>query len=283
MVAEKRYALLIDGDNISHKYIDLILRELRSFGSVTIRRVYGDWTANSKKGWRDKLLENSLTPVQQYNYTIGKNSSDFALVIDAMDILYSNNVDGYVLVSSDSDFTKLAMRLREAGKHVIGMGESKTPSPFVKACENFLTLDMLYKLSSDSDKKKSSRQNRKNAVDKNQAKKRSGKKHQEFDEEIVAEEGIDEVDVSLEEVLPITDIEDIKEAILSIVENDSDEDGWTFLADLPRKIQKIYPDFDHRNYGYRKFAKMIEDINGLKIRREDSSNGVTKLLYVHLE
>lgn len=142
---ERKFALLIDADNISPKYLMVMLAEAKRYGNVTIRRIYGDWTDNSKKTWKDNLLDYSIVPIQQYSYTTGKNSSDSAMIIDAMDILYSNVIDGFILVSSDSDFTRLAMRLREAGKTVIGMGEAKTPSAFVKACEEFKTLDVLFK------------------------------------------------------------------------------------------------------------------------------------------
>ena len=143
METEKKYALLIDADNVSPKYMDLVLRETKTLGDVSIRRIYGDWTEIGKHSWKECLLENSLTPIQQYSYTTGKNASDSAMIIDAMDILYTREIDGFVIVSSDSDFTKLAMRLRESGKYVVGMGESKTPSPFVKTCERFRTRDIL--------------------------------------------------------------------------------------------------------------------------------------------
>ena len=149
---EKKFALLIDADNVSSKYIEIVTKEAQTLGNVTIRRIYGDWTSSSKNSWKDSLLENSLTPIQQYNYTVGKNSSDSAMIIDAMDVLYTGNVDGFIIVSSDSDFTKLAVRLRESGKRVIGMGESKTPTPFVRACEQFKTLDVLYKNNSQQPK-----------------------------------------------------------------------------------------------------------------------------------
>ena len=144
MENDRRFALLIDADNISPKYIDIILTETVNYGIASVRRIYGDWTNNSKQSWKDCLLRKSLTPVQQYSYTTGKNSSDSAMIIDAMDILYGNHVDGFIIATSDSDFTTLARRLREDGKMVIGMGESKTPMAFIKACEQFKTLDVLY-------------------------------------------------------------------------------------------------------------------------------------------
>lgn len=140
---EKRYALLIDSDNVSAKYIDTIFDELADRGMVTVRRIYGDW-ARSVNGWnRATLLRNSIVPIQQFAYTQGKNATDSAMIIDAMDLLYTGNLDGFCLVSSDSDFTRLAERLREAGKEVVGMGENKTPEAFVKACTSFKMLDAL--------------------------------------------------------------------------------------------------------------------------------------------
>ncbi|MCD8156572.1 MAG: NYN domain-containing protein [Clostridiales bacterium] len=143
MAEENKFALLVDVDNISPKYVSVMLNEAKSYGSVSIRRAYGDWTDRQKKTWKECLLENSIIPIQQYSYTTGKNASDSSMIIDAMDILYTDNVDGFIIVSSDSDFTRLAMRLREAGKIVIGMGESKTPKAFVRSCEEFNVLEVL--------------------------------------------------------------------------------------------------------------------------------------------
>ncbi len=143
MENEKKIALLIDAENVSQKYIKYILDELATYGISTYKRIYGDWTQPNLSSWKEQLLECSITPVQQYSYTKGKNSTDSALIIDAMDILYSKNVDGFCIVSSDSDFTRLAARLREAGMFVIGMGEEKTPRPFITACERFKYLESL--------------------------------------------------------------------------------------------------------------------------------------------
>ena len=140
---EKCYALLIDADNISAKYIKPILTELSKYGVITYKRIYGDWTSTQHSSWKDELLKNSITPIQQFSYTQGKNATDSAMIIDAMDILYTNDVDGFCIVSSDSDFTRLVSRLRESGKMVIGMGENKTPEPFRKACDKFTILENL--------------------------------------------------------------------------------------------------------------------------------------------
>ena len=140
---EDRFALLIDADNVSAKYIKPILDELSKYGNVTYKRIYGDWTKTNNASWKEELLQNSITPIQQFSYTHGKNATDSAMIIDAMDMLYTSELEGFCLVSSDSDFTKLASRLRESGKTVIGMGEGKTPSPFRKACDIFTELELL--------------------------------------------------------------------------------------------------------------------------------------------
>lgn len=260
MEEEKRYALLIDADNVSSKYIEIVTKEAKLFGNVTVRRIYGDWTSNLKNSWKECLLDNALSPIQQYSYTTGKNSSDAALIIDAMDILYQDNVDGFILVSSDSDFTRLATRLRESGKHVVGMGESKTPTPFVRACEQFKTLDVLYKNEVEKKKKPAPRVHAKKRI------------------KVVANEPevIQETDV----VQPITNLQAIKATILSLLDENSDEDGWMYLSELGNMIQKTYSDFDCRNYGYAKFGKMIESFREFQTRKDDSSNGITKIVLV---
>ena len=147
-----KFAVLIDAENISYRYVDIIMDELAKEGVITYRRIYGDWSDKKTKGWKDKLLANSIIPIQSFPYTSGKNSTDSTMVIDAMDILYTGKVDGFCLVSSDCDFTRLASRLKEAGMKVIGMGESKTPSAFVAACSEFKYLDVLYSESEKDDK-----------------------------------------------------------------------------------------------------------------------------------
>ena len=143
MENEKRFAILFDADNVSYRFVKPILDEMTNEGIATYKRVYGDFTHAENAKWREVMLQHSILPMQQYNYTTGKNSTDSALIIDAMDILYSGNVDGFCIVSSDSDFTRLAARLREAGMTVIGMGEQKTPKPFVNACNRFKFFEAL--------------------------------------------------------------------------------------------------------------------------------------------
>ena len=261
---EKKYALLIDADNVSSKYIGIVTKEAQTLGNVTIRRIYGDWTSSSKNSWKDSLLESSLTPIQQYNYTVGKNSSDSAMIIDAMDVLYTGNVDGFIIVSSDSDFTKLAMRLRESGKRVIGMGESKTPTPFVRACEQFKTLDVLYK-NNNSGAKNNSPEPKNNIQEK--TKKQCGKNSEPEK-------------APVKDAEPITNLKSIKATVISLLDENSDEDGWMYLSELGNMIQKMYSDFDCRNYGFHKFGKLIESFPELQTRKDDSSNGITNIVLV---
>lgn len=250
MEREKKFALLIDADNISPKYIEIILSESKEFGSISIRRIYGDWTDVTKSSWKSILLENSITPIQQYTYTTGKNSSDSAMIIDAMDILYGDDVDGFILVSSDSDFTRLAMRLRESGKDIVGMGESKTPSPFVKSCMIFKTLDVLYKATL----------------------KEKGKKNASGQQETVPEN-------NAEEVSPITSFNRIKNTIVTLVDTKSDDDGWLYLGTLGNYLLKEYPDFDCRNYGYNKLAELVKNCRELETKIEKSKDGRTSNIY----
>ncbi len=147
MENESRLAVLIDGDNIPSAYVKEMMEEIAKYGNPTIKRIYGDWTKPLLAKWKNLLLENAITPMQQYSYTSGKNATDSAMIIDAMDILYSGKVNGFCLVSSDSDFTRLAIRLREAGMKVYGIGEKKTPEPFIVACDKFIYVEILQNLS----------------------------------------------------------------------------------------------------------------------------------------
>ena len=237
MDREKRFALLIDADNVSPKYLSVILSEAKTYGIVSIRRIYGDWTSSSKKAWKDILLENSIIPVQQYSYTTGKNASDSAMIIDAMDILYTDDVDGFVIASSDSDFTRLAMRLREAGKTVIGMGESKTPSAFIKSCEEFKTLDVIFRNSAAEEEAEAARE-------------------RELEGSAPAQE----------KAVSITDIREIKKTISFFLDNHSDEDGKMPLSTLGKLLINTYPEFDVRNYGkYKKMRTFIEDMDEFEV------------------
>lgn len=154
-----KLAVLIDGDNIPSAYVKEMMEEIAKYGNPTIKRIYGDWTNPHLNKWKSVLLENAVTPIQQYGYTQGKNATDSAMIIDAMDILYSQKVNGFCLVSSDSDFTRLATRLREAGMNVIGIGEKKTPNPFIVACDRFIYIEILKNNAKESSKEKESKKN----------------------------------------------------------------------------------------------------------------------------
>ena len=249
---ESRYALLIDADNVSPKYIGTIMREAKTCagfsGVISIRRIYGDWTETDKSSWKSCLLENSLNPIQQYSYTTGKNASDSAMIIDAMDILYTGNVDGFIIASSDSDFTRLAMRLREAGKRVVGMGERKTPSPFVKACDQFITLDLLFRAPKENSTE------RKKAIAQSKNKKK--------------------------EVVPITTLYEVQATIETLLDEHSDEDGWMFLGDIGNMLTKLYSDFDCRNYGYSKLSDLIKSLSVMEVRKEKQKDSHNQLVYV---
>lgn len=230
---DKKFALLIDADNTSSKYIKTIIDEITNLGITTYRRIYGDWTSPNLQNWKETLLEYSITPMQQYSYTTGKNSTDSAMIIDAMDILYAENVDGFCLVSSDSDFTKLAMRLREAGKTVIGMGKQQTPRPFVTACNQFKYLDLL---SQEVQKEKTA------TVKKATKKSAPQESKKNTNQKLV-------------------------DSISKIIEANSNDDGWMYAAQVGKLLQKKYPDFDCRNYGYKKFALLLEGL-GFDTRKE---------------
>ncbi len=248
MSDDRRFAVLIDIENISRKYVGLILDEASNYGDLTIKRAYGDWTKAESASWRNELLENSIIPMQQFNNTFGKNSSDSALIIDAMKILYSSNVDGFCLVSSDSDFTRLAATLKEEGKIVVGMGESKTPNALIKACDSFKMLDVLYKEANaeKEDKRKASKTAAKTSAA--AAKNTTAKK----------------------QTNNLTKLSTIEKAIKQIIIANDDEVGMNMGA-LGNSLQRRYPDFDTRNYGSSKFSKFLEQFSSLSVIKVDST------------
>lgn len=219
-----KYAILIDSENVSAKYIESIFDELSRLGSITVRKIYGDWSRNTN-GWdKDCLLSYSIQPVQQFSYTTGKNSTDSAMIIDAMDLLYTSNIDGFCLVTSDSDFTRLASRLREAGKQVIGMGERKTPKAFVSACTSFKILDSLV------------------TEDLNRSPSKSGTQ-----------------DNTASDESNITSIRDIKKTVYNIIDENDDKDKKTHMGEIGSRLVNKYPDFDVRNYGYSKLSTFLSE------------------------
>lgn len=231
MENDRKIAVLIDADNVSQKYIQYILDEIVNHGIPTYKRIYGDWTKPQLASWKELLLEYSITPIQQYSYTTGKNATDSALIIDAMDILYSKNVDGFCIVSSDSDFTKLASRLREAGMYVLGMGEKKTPRAFIAACEKFKYLEALSSLVPSENKK--------------------------YDSKDVLEE---------------RDRKTLIRSIQNIVTEISDEDGWAYMGDVGNMLNKRYPEFDTRNYGYTKLTSLVSSLKAFDVMSRRTSN-----------
>lgn len=241
---ETNLAVLIDGDNIPSAYIKEMMEEIAKYGSPTIKRIYGDWTKPHLVKWKNVLLENAINPIQQYGYTQGKNATDSAMIIDAMDILYSDKVDGFCLVSSDSDFTRLATRLREAGKNVIGIGEKKTPEPFIVACDRFIYIEILK--NSDKDTDQTNGKGGKTAKKKN-------------------------VDKITPKVIRL---------ISQTISDVADEDGWAFLGDVGSLLQKKQPNFDSRNYGFQKLTPMIHSIDKFEIESRTNQNSKFKLIYV---
>lgn len=246
---ELRLAVLIDAENVPYRHIKGILEEVAKYGTPTIKRIYADWTSPAVTGWKNSLLENAITPIQQYSYTSGKNSSDSAMIIDAMDILYSGKVDGFCIVSSDSDFTRLATRLREAGMRVIGIGERKTPNSFIVACDKFIYIEIIS----------------------THVKNKATEADESSKESIVPQE-----------VKPST--LEIDERLISLIAtsvNDvADESGWAFLGEVGNLISKKQPDFDSRNYGFSKLTLLIKSIDRFELEFRKTSNSRIKHIYV---
>jgi hypothetical protein len=246
-----RLAVLIDADNIPYSNVKGMLEEIAKYGTPTFKRIYGDWTRPTISGWKSVLLENAITPVQQYSYTKGKNSTDSALIIDGMDILYSGKVDGFCIVSSDSDFTRLATRLREAGMKVIGIGERKTPHPFIVACDKFIYLEIITSSVSAPDTAPEIRKRGKPVVRK--------KKKEETEQQ--------------------TPALIVKRLIASSISDLADENGWAYLGDVGNLILKKQPDFDPRNFGFPKLTPLIRSLDFEIDERESGQNHI-KHIYI---
>ena len=264
MVEKKRFAVLIDADNVSAKYIKYILDEIANYGVATYKRIYGDWTKSTASSWKDILLENSVSPIQQYGYTVGKNATDSAMIIDAMDILYSGNVEGFCIVSSDSDFTKLSSRLRESGMLVVGMGEKKTPKPFIEACNQFKYLDVL----AESEKKTIAMEESHliNDLNTEQIKKQETKKENDSKTENKMKESKNtNTQDSIDNVKNMTDLSVIKMAIIKMMNEVDAEDQRMNMGELGSRLVKRYPDFDVRNYGDTKLSKFLKKFDFLEI------------------
>ncbi len=280
MASDSRFAVLIDADNVSVKYIKIILDEISKDGIATYKRIYGDWTNPSLVSWKSALLDNSVTPIQQYSYTTGKNSTDSAMIIDAMDILYSGKVEGFCLVSSDSDFTRLASRLRESGMTVIGMGESKTPNSFIAACNKFKYLDIL----AAADEEEPEEAPKKTPQKKTPSRKTSSPKKAAKEESKAEKEPKQESkkqEKSIEE--PRTSLRTIRRALRTIVRENSDEDNWIIIGKVGNILDKRYPDFDVRNFGFSKLTPFLDSLDMFEIKSERKDNNSSPQMYVRLK
>lgn len=271
-----KLAILIDADNISSKYIKTLMDEAANEGVITYKRIYGDWTKPNLNSWKEELLAYSITPIQQYAYTTGKNSTDSAMIIDAMDILYSGKVDGFILVSSDSDFTRLAARLKESAMLVIGMGNKQTPKPFVVACSKFKFLDVLSNEESDVVIK-----NEIEEVDEEKTEKKGKAKDKK-----AKEKNADKSKVKVAETSSQTPLEEIINTICRLIEKNSDDDGWVLASDIGNSLPKIHSDFDVRNYNAKKLNEFLTK-NGFELKSVDDPNNVQnpngKVVYVRIK
>jgi len=242
-----RLAVLIDADNVPYSNVKGVMEEIAKYGTPTFKRIYGDWTKPTISGWKNVLLENAITPIQQYSYTSGKNSSDSALIIDAMDILYSGKVDGFCIVSSDSDFTRLATRLREAGMKVFGIGQKKTPNPFIVACDKFIYMEIIPVFEAE--------------VEETTA---------------VKTKAINPKPKALVDKLNKETLKLIAHTINDL----ADENGWAFLGDVGNLVLKKQPNFDSRNYGFQKLTPLIKSLPQFEIDKRETDKAGIKLVYI---
>lgn len=248
---EPRLAVLIDADNIPYHSIKEMMEEIARYGTPTFKRIYGDWTRPNLGGWKKLLLENSITPIQQYGYTTGKNATDSAMIIDAMDILYTGKVDGFCLVSSDSDFTRLAARLREAGMKVYGIGEKKTPMAFISACDKFIYLEIL-KPEPEEEIETTGDKTQKKAIIKKRINRWGNNK------------------------VP----RNVQRLIKSSIDDVADDSGWAFLGDVGNLIMKKQPDFDPRNFGFAKLTPLIKAMDNIEIDERETANKHVKHIHI---
>jgi uncharacterized LabA/DUF88 family protein len=240
-VKTEKLAVLIDADNAQPSIVEGLLAEIAKYGTANVKRIYGDWTAPGLKGWKEVLLRYSIQPIQQFGYTTGKNATDSAMIIDAMDLLYTGKFDGFCIVSSDSDFTKLASRIREAGLFVYGFGEKKTPGPFVSACDKFIFTEVLrFK---DDDDEEAEQIHRKTQTDLKR------------DTKLVS-------------------------LLRNAVEASSDDSGWAHLAAVGSNIAKQSPEFDPRNYGYKKLGSLVAATKLFQVEERAVGDGPSKAIYL---
>lgn len=241
---DMKLAVLIDADNIPYANVKGMMEEIAKYGTPTFKRIYGDWTKPTITGWKSVLLQNAITPIQQYSYTSGKNATDSAMIIDAMDILYTGRVDGFCIVSSDSDFTRLATRLREAGMKVIGIGEKKTPDPFITACDKFIYIEILASEDTSTPDVRT-RRTKKDSL-------------QKLDRRVI-------------------------NLIKASINDVADESGWAFLGEVGTLIMKKQPNFDARNYGFRKLLQLMKSVEEIEVDERQSESGGTRHVYVKVK
>ncbi len=253
--SEIRMAVLVDADNVSPQNIRGMMEEIARYGNPTIKRIYGDWTRPNLGGWKTLLLDYAITPIQQFGYTTGKNATDSAMIIDAMDILYSEKADSFCLVSSDSDFTRLAMRLREAGKTVYGIGEQKTPNAFIAACDRFIYIEILDESSTDDHETSPS------AAPEQRPSRTSANKKK-----------------TIKKISP-----DVIKLISSTISDVEDENGWAYLGEVGSLLLKKQPSFDSRNYGYEKLTPMIKAIGRYEIDVRETGHSSSKHIYIRIK
>jgi uncharacterized LabA/DUF88 family protein len=241
-IGQAKLAVLIDADNTKPAIIEGLLNEVAKYGIASVKRIYGDWTSNNLRSWKDRLLEHAIQPIQQFSYTTGKNATDSAMIIDAMDLLYSERLDGFCIVSSDSDFTRLAARLRESGRTVYGFGEKKTPRAFVSVCDKFIYTEILNDTAEESE---------------DEEKSASVKPKKEF-----------KVDRKLLKLL--------RDAVDDVAE----ETGWAYLGGVGQKINNRSTDFDPRNYGFKKLGDMFRAIPQFEVEERPRANSTGRQLYI---
>jgi uncharacterized LabA/DUF88 family protein len=242
----KRIAMLIDGENAQSSLIDKMVAETGKYGLVTVRRIYGDWTTPQMKSWKDILNAHAIQPIQQFRYTIGKNSSDASLIIDAMDILYEGTVHGFCLVSSDSDYTRLATRIREKGLFVMGIGRKNTPPAFVKACEVFVYTENLMP-----------------------------------EKQIV--KFIPHHQETIQEAIPGNVTSDPLPLLKNAFDLAEQEDGWAFLGTLGGRLRQLDPGFDSRTYGFNQLSQLVKAQKDTFEIRENKSRSGPSLIYIRLK
>ena len=258
--SEIRLAVLIDADNISYHNIRGMMEEIARYGNPTIKRIYGDWTKPNLSGWKTILLDYAITPVQQFGYTTGKNATDSAMIIDAMDILYSEKADGFCLVSSDSDFTRLATRLREAGKTVYGIGEQKTPNAFIASCDRFIYLEILGE--PPHEEVEPAAEQPAGTAGQKPAKQPAAPKKKNTIKKISS---------------------DVIKLISSTINDVEDENGWAYLGEVGSLLLKKQPSFDSRNYGFDKLTPMIKAIGIYEIDVRETGHSSSKHIYIRIK